>query len=353
MLSNLNTIFFFFKLTDSDTKMDNEMVERIKQEYDQKMKELMTKHQEEQKRNAKLLIDIDRLKEKQKIAQIEFNSGNQVDSLDISINDIKGKESIVQKEAEAIERIQAFQEVLVGGEKANDAELKEKRSKRKRIAERRMNAISNALKKLDDDDQLLLKAYGDITEELRARTLLLKRAKKKVITLENEVIDLQSEFQADRTDYLETIRKQDQQIKLLSQILDKIQPCMRKDCNYANIERIKNESVWNEDIQKWKLPDLMVIRTKLPPANGTIASMQSNGTAVNGNDQKILFRSNSSNTNFPMIKDEDEKDEINDDRLLKKLEKTVKENIAANYFKLKRRDELLNHSLRVATAEII
>jgi len=330
--------------------MDNEVIDKIKQDYDQKMKELMAKHQEEQKRNAKLLVDIDRLKGKQKLSEAELNSRNKEDKLEGS--ECEAKENIVKKQAEAIERIQAFQENLVGGEKANDAELKEKRSKRKRIAERRMIAISNALKKLDDDDQLLLKAYGDITEELRARTLLLKRAKQRVMTLESEVNDLQSEFQSDRTDYLETIRKQDQQIKLLSQILEKIQPCMRKDCNYANIDRIKNESVWNEDIQKWKLPDLMVIRTKLPPANGTLGNMQSNNYKTNGGDKSALFRSNSTNTNFPVINNEDERDEITGDRLLEKLERAVKENIAANYFKPKRRDELLNHALKVATAKI-
>ena len=95
------------------------------------------------------------------------------------------------------------------------------------------------MKNFDDDDQLLLKAYGDITEELRARTLLLKRAKKKITSLEREVSDLQSEFEQDRTDYLETIRRQDQQVKLYQQMLDKMQPCIRKDCNYANIDRIK------------------------------------------------------------------------------------------------------------------
>jgi kinesin family protein 3/17 len=44
--------------------------------------------------------------------------------------------------------------------------------------------------------------------------------------------DLQSEFEKDRQDYLDTIRKQDQQLLLLQTILDKVQPTLRKDCNY-------------------------------------------------------------------------------------------------------------------------
>lgn len=41
-------------------------------------------------------------------------------------------------------------------------------------------------------------------------------------SLENDIEDLHGEFELDRLDYLETIRKQDQQVKLLQQILDKV-----------------------------------------------------------------------------------------------------------------------------------
>lgn len=51
-------------------------------------------------------------------------------------------------------------------------------------------------------------------------------------SLEREVSDLYSEFQNDRADYLETIRRQDQQLKLLQGLLDKIAPTIRRDCNY-------------------------------------------------------------------------------------------------------------------------
>ena len=69
--------------------------------------------------------------------------------------------------------------------------------------------------------------------------------------LNSEINDLQQEFEDDRTDYLDTIRKQDQQLILLQQILDKVQPTLRKDSNYSNIEKIKQEAKWNDEIQKW------------------------------------------------------------------------------------------------------
>ena len=51
-------------------------------------------------------------------------------------------------------------------------------------------------------------------------------------TLDRDIQDLQSEFETERFDYLETIRRQDQQLRLLQQILAKIQPLIRKDSNY-------------------------------------------------------------------------------------------------------------------------
>ena len=77
---------------------------------------------------------------------------------------------------------------------------------------------------------------------------------------------MQQEFEDDRTDYLDTIRKQDQQLKLLQQILDKIQPTVRKDCNYSNLEKVKQEALWNDENQRWRIPDLITQKTKLPPA---------------------------------------------------------------------------------------
>ena len=83
--------------------------------------------------------------------------------------------------------------------------------------------------------------------------------------------------------YLVT-RKQDQQIKLLDQILDKVQPTLRKDCNYryfpfwdiswdfafSNLEKIRAEASWSEERQNWRLPDLTVQKTKLPPAGKSV-----------------------------------------------------------------------------------
>lgn len=71
---------------------------------------------------------------------------------------------------------------MVGGERVNDRELKEKRLKKKRAAEQRLNALAKIIAKVEDEESphLVLKVYDDIQEELRAKTELLRKTKQRV-----------------------------------------------------------------------------------------------------------------------------------------------------------------------------
>ncbi|CAG0897733.1 unnamed protein product [Cyprideis torosa] len=118
----------------------------------------------------------------------------------------------------------------------------------------------------EDDGAALTKVYDDINEELRSKTELAKKYKGKVRALETEIRDIQQEFEADRMDYLETIRRQDRQLILLQMILERAQQGMKKECNYNNLEKIRNEATWDDDTQRWIIPEFVITRTKLPPA---------------------------------------------------------------------------------------
>lgn len=85
-------------------------------------------------------------------------------------------------------------------------------------------------------------------------------------SLERDIIDIQSEFQFERIDYLDTIRKQERQLLLLEGLLDKIHPCLRRDCNYANIDKVKKECKWEDDAGKWIFPRMQISNTALPVA---------------------------------------------------------------------------------------
>lgn len=78
--------------------------------------------------------------------------------------------------------------------------------------------------------------------------------------------DLQSEFQLDRSDYLETIRRLEKNTQFYKQFVELALPYLRKSGRYWDPEAIKHESIWNDDLNKWKLPENSMIRLKLPPA---------------------------------------------------------------------------------------
>ncbi|KAH7970452.1 hypothetical protein HPB49_007469 [Dermacentor silvarum] len=290
---------------------NSEVVNQLKNDYEAQMTELRNKYREEQESRAKLMMDVEKMRSqfKMQMQQVEQNQREKDASneaswkqREVNNNHLKVDEQeterwaepvgtpekpeirapnaspcfgnqedpaiLAQMQARALERLQELQGRMLGGEKKHDAELKARRAKRKGIAEKRIRALAEALAKVDDEERTMLPDYDDINAELKVKSSMIRKAKRKIQTLEQEVCDLQREFETERTDYLETIRRQDQQLRLLSQILDKVQPCIRRDSNYADLEAVKAQSVWDQDAQRWRLPELTVQQTKLPPAAG-------------------------------------------------------------------------------------
>ncbi|KAF8777709.1 osmotic avoidance abnormal protein 3-like isoform X2 [Argiope bruennichi] len=343
---------------------DENTVMKIQQEYDDKLQDLIDKYKKEQENNARLQSDVDRLKSyyEQELAKLnkkQDSTEDDVETIEVPSSPKNGTipqtlsvpngisktpipagspQVTAQIQAQVLERLQELEEQMVGGEKAHDRELKEKRAKRKKVAEKRVKSIAEALSKVDDDDRAMLKVYDDIHEELRAKTQLLKKAKKKIQALDQEVRDLQREFETERTDYLETIRKQDQQIKLYTQIIDKIQPCIRRDCNYSNIEKIKSESYWDEDYQKWRIPELVVQKTKLPTPG-----VQIGGRPAVSPDHRIKHNRSASSVKEYF-------DDSSEDKFFRKLERGEEEDIAGTYFKPRRQEQLLTNKDALTSA---
>ena len=104
-------------------------------------------------------------------------------------------------------------------------------------------------------------------DEVRVKIQLLGRSQAKLRSAEEDNSDLQAEFEVDRQDYLDTIRKQERQIKLQEQLISTIVPCLRRDCNYFNIDKIRGECVWDNDLSQWKLPKLVVTKSSLMPVD--------------------------------------------------------------------------------------
>lgn len=81
-----------------------------------------------------------------------------------------------------IEKIKALKSSLVGGECANDVQLKEKRKRKKMAAEHRRSALTKALNNVETVEvrDILQGHYTDIQHELKVKTDALKSETKKV-----------------------------------------------------------------------------------------------------------------------------------------------------------------------------
>lgn len=241
-----------------------------------------------------------------------------------------------------VKRLQELQEKFVGGERKNDQKLKEKRKAKKNYALTQREKLAKAAKKMEDDG-IMVKVYDNLQDEIKGKNNLINQMEGKLKSAQSEIDDLQIEFERDREDYLETIRKQEQMIKLQQQILDKIQPCIRRDCNYYNIDKVRSESSWDEESGKWNIPELVITKTTLPtpgimpgastPARGPKSpisrpQMNNQGQVVNGHLG-----------GYP-------ESEPSEDRFLQHLSRSSNQDYASSYFKPKRADRLLAENTR-------
>ena len=163
-----------------------------------------------------------------------------------------------------VKRLQELQEKFVGGEKRNDQKLKEKRKARKNYAVSQREKLGKAAKKMENDG-IMVKVYDILQDDIKGKNNVINQMEGKLKSAQSEIDDLQTEFERDREDYLETIRKLEQIIKLLQQNLDKIQPCIRRDCNYYNIGKVLSESTWDKESGKWNIHELVITKTALMP----------------------------------------------------------------------------------------
>jgi hypothetical protein len=85
-------------------------------------------------------------------------------------------------------RLRRLQEsMLEGGKRAGDTDLRERRLKRKKAAEKRLKVLGEALGHVDDEDGVLVKVYDDIQIELSEKNAALKRMKQRVKALNSEI----------------------------------------------------------------------------------------------------------------------------------------------------------------------
>uniref|UniRef100_A0A0N4ZJS2 Kinesin-like protein n=1 Tax=Parastrongyloides trichosuri TaxID=131310 RepID=A0A0N4ZJS2_PARTI len=269
--------------------------QQLRKEYEESIQKIRSEYEHEQKSKAALQQELDNLKKQYEKASVAIVSeGN--------------NENSTESVAETKKKIEMLEKQMVGGEQANNESLKATRKKRLKEAETKMHRLMEALDIKADDP--LLHVYNSTHEKLEALTKQYKHQCQKMKMYEKEIKDIQSEFEIDRLDYLDTIRKQDRQLKLLNQIIDKAHNLLKKDPILGNLEKLKKTAIWDDNNDCWILPDNQNPTTSLPSA-----------TKIN-NKPHI--------ENIVMLKESDDLK-----KLKKKLENSTSENISETYFKTK------------------
>ncbi|CAD5226821.1 unnamed protein product [Bursaphelenchus xylophilus] len=280
-----------------------EIKKKLREEFAHQMEQLRTSYEHEQQSKAKLEEDLNKLKTQYEKAAADVEMAKRSEK--------------PMDEAEAKKRLEQLEQQLVGGEEANNEALKQKRLKKMKEAEKKMQRLAEALNVHKDDP--LLHVYSSTQDKLDALTKQYNLEVEKVRALEAEIHDLQGEFELDRLDYLETIRKQDKQLKLLLQIFERVQPAIRKDSNYHDLHKIKKEAIWNEDYGRWILPDLNTSKGALPNAARVMPTSQSD-----------------------LSDDYLDDDSSTESRLKKRLEESAGSDFINNYFKSPSRTNILD-----------
>uniref|UniRef100_A0A182PBG3 Kinesin-like protein n=1 Tax=Anopheles epiroticus TaxID=199890 RepID=A0A182PBG3_9DIPT len=248
--------------------VDTEKQQALKQQYDQEVMHLRREYEQQKIAKQELVKDIEKIKAYYE-QQMQLLASSKQTEQGSDEKDLPTSKALAGRERKEIyDRIKQIKDALIGGERANDIQLKEKRYRNKLASEKRINALAQALGRIEQtaDRDLLQGHYSDIQQELKVRHDQIRALRKRTKFLEQEVSDIQGEFQRERDDYLATIRLLEKKILFYEAVVQKAMPVLRKDGRYWNLECLERESEWNDDLRKWRLPDDSLLRLRLPPA---------------------------------------------------------------------------------------
>uniref|UniRef100_A0AC35TYJ1 Kinesin motor domain-containing protein n=1 Tax=Rhabditophanes sp. KR3021 TaxID=114890 RepID=A0AC35TYJ1_9BILA len=276
---------------------------KLKLEYEEAITKIRSEFENEQKSKAILQKELENIKKEYDKASNLINSE--------ANSTVKPQQEL----AETKKKIKLLEEQMVGGEQANNESLKATRKKRVREAETKMERLMEALNIRADDP--LLHVYNSTHEKLEAISKQYKQQTQQVKLYEREIKDIQSEFEIDRLDYLDTIRKQDRQLKMLTQIIDKAHHLLKKDPLFSNLEKLKKNAIWDDNNDCWIFSDNANYSASLPSANNMA--------------EKILL----GGINYL-------NDVVEESKLKKKLAHSALENIADTYFKTNKNNNVAN-----------
>ncbi|KAH8272462.1 hypothetical protein KR044_005142 [Drosophila immigrans] len=267
------------KLLEESHQNENEIVHKFSED-NVKLRKLW--QQEEQAKMGQQVI-------KDVLSDDKNSKGRTGEDKDLSINFIYGNGTgSASIQLNARKRIDLIKHALIGGERVDDMQLRERHRQRKKKAQQHLSAIAQALSRIESDDRNLLQVhYANIQQEIYTKNDRIKVFNQKIKMLEREIEDLNSEFQLDREDYLDEIRQLARHLKFYQLLFEKSHRILRKNGKNWNPEEILKHSTWNDDLKTWKLPNTLGNTLKLPPTNPRSAFQMVKNNVFDGHDKEI------------------------------------------------------------------
>lgn len=203
----------------------------------------------------------------------------------------KEKEDAAAEQASMLQKVKAMEEkMLVGSQVLEKAMLQEQDLRKAAIEvedrKREEARIKEELEQQHEEKLYLEEKYVSAEEQVQKMTAKLEKLWNRKKQTEQEIQDLQQEFQLEREDMLETIRELHKQVKLVSLTIDQFIPM-------EHYQQIYERAHWDESSDEWIIQRLEFAGNRIRPQSKVPDdSREGKGTAHG----KLLRGTNSDRT---------------------------------------------------------
>lgn len=171
---------------------------------------------------------------------------------------------------------------------------KKKVIKTKQAAAEKRRELAKKAVEAQNDEEMFQALFENVHEDVRFQKGQVDRAKDIIGKLRTELKEANDVFTLEKLRLEDQIFQKEKESKLLEGIIDKIQPTVKRDCNYYNVDRIKKQAVWNEEEGEWELPGLRLEREGV---GSVVARDVSGRSQLVGRQSALLNRGSSVLTN--------------------------------------------------------
>lgn len=150
------------------------------------------------------------------------------------------------------------EQVMKGGDIADKASKQEaalRKAEQDLVARREKELqLARQMAEQEETNLELEEKYSSLHEEVKAKTKKIEKIWTKFRQSKTEIKDLQSEFQAERNDMLDTIRELTRQLKLKELVIDNFIP--PEYARMLDSAEVGGRAVWNAETEDWTIPRL-------------------------------------------------------------------------------------------------